>query len=398
VDSKHFNILAISAFISFVTAGLVHSAYNTWTPEKIAGEKLLPDFEGYANNIANVVLQSGETTLTLTRAKDGTWGLAERGSYPVVRNKVRSFLGQVAKAELVEAKTRDPKRYNLLELDDPAGKDASSKLIKLSDAKGNVFSELVIGKQRYSAFGSGKSGSYARRAGNNQTWLTNVAIQVPLKVADWVEPAFFKMSMDKVSSMTLTPPDGPEVRVVLETPEKKADSAENKDTGDKTKTAGAEPKSKPAEIKFKFAAIPEGQKLKDDVDATQIVRALETLELTDVRKAGSVAAPKDAETLKALVETKDAMQLDMAVVKTGESERWLTIAVRADGKDAEAAKQMKARVEGWEFKIPNWRSGQIFKTSVELFDAAQEEQEEDGQEDKENQRDENGDKKEADDQ
>ncbi len=156
MDSKTFNILAISAAISLVTAGIVHSAYDTWTPEKIEGEKLLPDFERYADNIANVTLQKGETTLTLIKAKNGKWSLSERDSYPVLRNKVRGLLGQVARTELVEAKTRDPKRYNLLELGDPAEKNAVSKRIKLSDASGRVLSELVIGKQRLSAFGSGK--------------------------------------------------------------------------------------------------------------------------------------------------------------------------------------------------------------------------------------------------
>jgi len=362
MDSKTFNILAISAAISLVTAGIVHSAYDTWTPEKIEGEKLLPDFERYADNIANVTLQKGETTLTLIKAKNGKWSLSERDSYPVLRNKVRGLLGQVARTELVEAKTRDPKRYNLLELGDPAEKNAVSKRIKLSDASGRVLSELVIGKQRLSAFGSGKSGSYARRVGNDQTWLANVAIEVPLDITSWVDTTFFKMPLDKVSAVTLTPPDGKAVRLVLEAPEKKVDSAASKDVDDK-KTA-----TKPAEPKFEFSSIPEGKKLKDRVDATQMIKTLETLDLKDVRKAGGVEAPKDAEIFQALVETKDEMQLDMTVLKSGKSDRWLTIKVRSDGKDAEAAKTIKAKVEGWEFKIPDWRSEQIFKTSADMFE------------------------------
>ena len=170
------------------------------------------------------------------------------------------------------------------------------------------------------------------------------------------------MPLDKVSAVTLTPPDGKAVRLVLEAPEKKVDSAASKDVDDK-KTA-----TKPAEPKFEFSSIPEGKKLKDRVDATQMIKTLETLDLKDVRKAGGVEAPKDAEIFQALVETKDEMQLDMTVLKSGKSDRWLTIKVRSDGKDAEAAKTIKAKVEGWEFKIPDWRSEQIFKTSADMFE------------------------------
>ena len=99
--------------------------------------------------------------------------------------------------KLVEAKTRDPKRYDLLELGDPAKDDAKSTLLRLSDADGKAIGELIVGKRRVSAFGRGKTGSYVRRPGNDQTWLTNVELKTSFDVSDWVKPVFFSSTNDR---------------------------------------------------------------------------------------------------------------------------------------------------------------------------------------------------------
>ncbi|MEO1607991.1 MAG: DUF4340 domain-containing protein [Pseudomonadota bacterium] len=378
MDSKKFKILAVIALALFVMAGMVHSAYDTWTLEKVDGEKLFPDFDGYADGIARVMVQKGETKIAFIKQHDGTWTLADRGAYPVISQKVRETLGRLATAQLVEAKTRDPERYDLLDLGDPARQDANATLVKLSDAEGNLLGEIVIGKQSLSAFGNGRSGSYVRHPDRPQTWLANIILDVPLDVRNWVEPVFLKLPSDKVKLIELTDADGQKIKLI---PQEQAEPAEPV-TG-KTEAPGGDDTSKDDEAetqilkqqpaKFEFAAIPEGKKLKDDVDPTEMVKALETLELTDVRKAGSVEAPRDATSMKARVETKDGIKLDITVLKIGEDERWLSINVSAEGKDAEAARKIKADVEGWEFRITSWRSGQIFKTAAEIFDASEEE-------------------------
>jgi len=369
MDTKHFNILAAATFISLALAGIVHGAYNTWTSEKVEGEKLMPGFGGYADRIAQVTVQQGETTLTFKKGDNNNWKLTERDAYPVKSVKVRELLRSIAMAELVETKTRAPKRYALLELEDPAGKNAQSKLIKMGTASGQYLADLVVGKQRAGAFGSGKPGSYVRRPGNDQTWLSNTVIEVPMEVTDWVDPAFLKLPADQIRSVKLTPPDGEAINLVLDElagTDAKADGAKAGQGDVKAATQKGEPK-------FKFATVPEGKKLKSSINATSMVKRLETFELADVRKAGSVKAPKDVKTFKALIETKKGIQLDTSALAIGEDERWVSIKVVADGTDAEAAKQLKASVEGWEFKVPEWRFKQFFKTAADMFEENKEE-------------------------
>ncbi|MGI9408656.1 MAG: DUF4340 domain-containing protein [Hyphomicrobiaceae bacterium] len=340
MNSKHFNILAIAAVVSLVTAGLVHSAYDTWTVETVGGEKLFPSFDRDAKQVSKVSLRKGKQAFTFAKKDDGNWVLSERGDYPVKSEQVRKLLVEIAQAELAEAKTRDPKRYDLLELGDPEKDGATSTRVTLSDKAGKKVGELVVGKRRVSAFGRGKTGSYVRRPGEEQTWLTNGEIRTTMDVSDWVEPVFFKMKLDRFKTLTLEPTGGDPVKVVID--DKKKDN-------------------------FKFESIPDGKTTKKGIDATVMIKALETLEMTDVRKTPTAKPPKDAQTIPAVLETKDGMKLKFAVLKVGENDRWLSVDVLEDGKKADEAKKLRKALSGWQFKIADWRSRQVFKTAIEMF-------------------------------
>lgn len=341
MDAKHFNVLAIAAVVSLVTAGIVHSAYDTWSTETVSGKKLFPAFGSDANQVGQLVLRKGKDTFTFDKTKDG-WTFAERGGYPVDAGKVRELLVRVARAELVEAKTRDPKRYNLLELGDPEKDDAKSTLVRLGDADGKAIGDFVVGKRRVSAFGRGKTGSYVRRPGDDQSWLTNVELKTSFDVSDWVEPVFFKMPAADITTLTLQTPDGGDVKLVVD---------------DRKKNT------------FKFESVPQGKKLKSGIDASIIAKGLETLELTDVRKAADAKPAKGEQKIPVLLETKDGMKLRVAVLKIGEDERWVSVEVLEDGKSKDLAKDLRSRLGGWQFKIADWRARQVFKTAAEMFEA-----------------------------
>ncbi len=357
MDSKHLSILAIAAAVSLVTAGLVHSAYDTWTQEKLDGTLLFPQFDQAGATVDRVKLQQGEVTLTLTKDKAGGWSLLERGGYPVDGKKVRDLLVKVARAELVETKTRDPKRYDLLELGDPAKAGTTARLLRLSSAGGKVLGEVVVGKRRQSAFGAGKSGSYVRKPGDAQTWLSSSVIRLPMEVSDWVKPVFFQLPLDKIKAIKLSPPDGAPVDLVL---------AQNT-AADGGKQAKAKDGKKP-EPKFRFASVPDGKTTKDGVDATVMVKALETLEMTDVRKAEGANVPNTASRIPVTVELKNGLKLEASVLKIGDDERWVSIKVLSDGSDTETANKLREKLHDWQFKIADWRSRQIFKTAAEMFE------------------------------
>ena len=54
----------------------------------------------------------------------------------------------------------------------------SRACVRLLDDKGGVIAEAIVGKKRFDAFGASKSGTYVRKPGDAQTWLSNADIDV----------------------------------------------------------------------------------------------------------------------------------------------------------------------------------------------------------------------------
>ncbi|NQX80303.1 MAG: DUF4340 domain-containing protein [Hyphomicrobiaceae bacterium] len=362
MELKKIKIIVIFTLISLITAGIVHSIYTKQTLEITEGEKLLPKFKNYANNVTDLQLQGGGIIFTIKKAKYGEWKLIERGSYPVSRKRVEKLFSQIAKAELIEAKTNNPKLHSFLQLEDPEKKNTTAKRIKLMDQSGLTLSELVIGKLRFNAFGRNKSGTYVRLAGDTQTWLAYPAIQFELLVSDWVDPYFFKITADEITSITLIPPDGQIIKIVSEVANNSLPSDEtDKDNKEYTGNELKKPK-------FRFINIPEGKKLKERINAFEIVRVLETLELKDVRKSKIIKDKENSSVFTASIETNNSLLLKLNLLKSENSDYWLSAEIIKNGNDLEYANKLRKELEGWHFKIANWSADQFFIHKKDIFE------------------------------
>lgn len=338
MEPKHFNLLAVAAVVSLVAAGVVHGAYNDWTTESFAGEKLLPGFDRDANQVHGLAVQKGKAKLTLKRSDTG-WVIVERANYPAKPEAVRKLLVGLATAELIEPKTRVESKYALLDLEDPKKDDTKATLINLTDKGGKTIADVILGKRKVAAFGTGRAGTYVRRPGKARAWLASENLSAPVDVSNWVEPVFFRIDPKTVKSLSVTAPKAQPYLIVAE-------------------DAKAE--------KFKFSGIPEGTKLKSGVSASSMVTSMKTLELLDVKKIETL--PMGDKVHAAMLETADGMKIDLRL-RAEDADRWISLKVVADGKNAEAAKALRASTEGWEFKVADWRARQTFKSSDDLFEA-----------------------------
>jgi len=306
---------------------------------RVSGEALFPGLAGKADRIAKIRVTQGNTTLGLARDKDG-WSLEDRGGYPARTDTVRALLIGLAEAELVEVKTSSKERYSVLELEDPHDKDAKSRLIQLLDDKGNAIAEVVVGKKRSDAFGSSRGGTYVRRPDDAQSWLANADINAPIAIRDWVQPNVIDIPSQKIASV--------DIEIVGEEPLKIVRDA-------------ADPS------KYTLAAMPSGKKLKDNFAIGAIVRAAGSIELEDVRKAGS-AQSQEAGT--ALLEADGGLKVTLRLRKEGD-DYWLSAeASGADGEAKKTAEDIMRRVQGWQFKVSTTKAQSILKRRADLFEAS----------------------------
>ena len=334
---KHFALLAVAAVVSLAVAIAAYSGSKPWSLATQDGGKLFPALGGEAANVAAIEITQGADTLTIGRTGK-SWTLKNRGGFPASVEKVRAFLLDLTEADLAEPKTRLPERYGLLDLGDPKAKGAASRLVRLLDDKGAVLAEVVVGKSRPDAFGSGKGGTYVRKPGDEQTWLVDSDISAGTALRDWIKAIAFETSTDKVAKITVAV-EGQPAYVI----ERNAD-------GD-----------------HKLVDMPAGKKLKFVNILDNIVESASYLPFEDVRKA-ETAAGGNAGTVS--LEGADGLKVEIRLRRDGDAP-WFTVAATGEGASKTIADEITARTSGWEFKmLPSKADGLLKKRDDLLEDSS----------------------------
>lgn len=333
-----FASLLVAAAITLAVAIVAYASNNKVARPKVTGTPLAAGLAANAKRIARLEITQGEKSVQL--ALDGAnWVVANRNNYPAKPDAVRGLLVKLSEADLVEPKTKSKERFGLLELEDPANKDAKSRLVRLLDAKGSVLSEVIVGKKRFDAFGANRSGTYVRRPGEDQTWLANADLEASPSARDWMPTGVLDVAAAKVATMTIEVPGEAPLKIVRDA------------------AGGQVPK-------FNLANMPAGKKLKESTSLDSMVRAAANIELEDVRKA-EADAKADAGTVT--LEGDGGLKVVIAIRKSGD-DTWAGITATGDGASKADAEAIAKRVAGWEFKLPAGRATAILKRQGDLIE------------------------------
>jgi hypothetical protein len=336
---RNFLYLAIAAALSVLFAVVSYASNNQWSTGKAAGEKLFPSLSNDLSKVAGVQIRQGDDSVTLEKS-GASWGVKDRSGYPVDFTKLRALLVGLSEAELLEPKTRRHDRYAALELEDPADKGAKSRLVRLTGEKGAMLAEVVLGKKKFEVFGANKSGTYVRKPGDPQTWLTNTELNASVSAKDWMRTNVLTLDAAKI------------IRVTIEIP------------GEQPLVMAREGNG--ADSKLAFVGFPPAdKKLKEASAADGIARAIASIDLEDVRKLD--AAPKRDVVTVVKVESKDQPSVTLNFRKEGES-NWLSFSATGEGDVKAAAEELTQRTHGWEYKIADYKANAILKKRADLLE------------------------------
>jgi hypothetical protein len=365
---KGFVYLAATAAATVLLAIVTFASNNQWSTGEKAGEKLLPGLSDAIGSVAELEVRQGDNAVVLER-KGGSWFMKSREGYPADVSKVRTLLVALGQAELIEGKTRKPERYAALEVEDPTGKTAKSRLVKLTGNKGNAIAEVVIGKQRAEAYGSGReAGTYVRKAGDAQTWLANAEIGASAAVKDWVKTTFLTLETDKIGRIGIEIPGEQALKIERPAPPAKdaKDTKAKKDAKEPTKDAKEAESPPPAKLAF-VAFPPDGKKLKDAGAAETLARAVGSIDIEDVRKLAEPPSGEGVSTVR--IELKDGPTATLRLRKDGDG-HWLSIVATGESEAAKkAAEEIASRTKDWEFRIPAFKAEAILKKRSDLLEA-----------------------------
>ncbi|MBC8329438.1 MAG: DUF4340 domain-containing protein [Planctomycetes bacterium] len=264
MNAKTLGILAAAAVALAVVATTMHQSDQPGGEETALGP-LSPGLQEGVNRAQTLRISSGDAVMEFQRGEAG-WTSPAHDGFPVMGERVREALIQLARLEKKDALTRDPARWAALQLEEPGPGSEARGVQILGD--GDPLLDLVLGKDKWGA----SPGIYARLAGQDQTWLCDGRVSLPRTATEWMEKRVGQVPMTDVASVVL---ERGGATLSVNRPEQAEGAA----------AAGA--------VDWLLAELPEGRALATPNPLGRIAGALGWLSFDDVRQAASI--PHDGE-------------------------------------------------------------------------------------------------------
>ena len=350
MSRKHFSWLAALAVIATGVALFMPSqTSHVDTPTR---GPLLPGFAAQANTIdwLRVTGAGDEVLATLERGPEH-WTVLEAARYPADWDRLRALLAGLAQARVIEAMTANPDYYDRLGVSDVSSPDAQG--VKVEFSAGTGLPAVILGNPA-----KARDGQYARLDGETQSVLIDRALDVPASREDWIDRTIVDIADDEVVQVDIEHADGETLRA-------RKTSADDEDFTLEGLADGVEPKSAWTvnSLAGALAALRLDDVLQEDeIDWTgATVYRVVTADGLEVRVENVAVPPVEEEEQTA---TEHWLRLTAGVYTTG-----LDTGVSAEADDAaarERAQAINTRVQGWAYRIPEYKASSMTKRLADL--------------------------------
>lgn len=284
MNSKTVLGLGTATLLAIIAAVVITTARKPVLEIAERAPYAFPELRDHLNEVKSLTITgAGNTPLVTVENTGQGWTVQQKGGYPADLGQVRSLLLKLVDSRLREKKTANQQRFSELGVEDIGQPEAKGLLLTLDGLAQPV--QVIIGK------GNARGdGTFIRRAGNQQSWLTEGSLSLTKEPEAWLERALADIAADRVKEVTLRRPDGKTLRLF-------------KQAGD---------------ANFKVADIPKGRELLSDSAANSVGALLSGLRLEDVQPAGEAAPPADGKTYRARFTTVDGLLVDITAWKRDE--------------------------------------------------------------------------------
>ena len=317
MSSSSLRNLGILALL-LVGAVVVMEMRSTRQPTSTGG-LLFGDLKARLGEVDTVTItRAGDEVPTVLVAMDGRWRVSNRGNYPADPGTLRKVLLTMADAQIIEAKTADPKHYGTLELNDPTSE--AGQAVRVDLAGPELEYGLLIGKRQGEY-------RYVRTPGEAQTWLIDTDPAIPDEMRGWLARTIVDMDAADIERISIRHADGEEI------------------TTDRASREQSD---------FDVLDIPEGRALRPSFVANGIGNVLTGLELEDVR-------PETADPVSVTTEfeTFDGLTIAIRSMIT-EDGSWIAVhATSEDEASNDAAGVINTRLQGWQYRVGDFQAGQL---------------------------------------
>ena len=153
-----------------------------------------------SNSVTALSVRKGGAAPVVTMHKVADqWTVAERADYPADVAKLRKLLLALGDAKIVEEKTSNPANFSIIGVEDPTQPGAMGAQVTVPLAMAST--AVIVGKP------SGP-GYFARRAGENQSYLVEPPISLETEPRYWIDSRLIDVPTKSIQSVEIKPATG----------------------------------------------------------------------------------------------------------------------------------------------------------------------------------------------
>ncbi len=338
MNNKSISILILITLVVLVATYVAVDQESKLVKNDPSNQYLLDDLKRNINDVAQIDIVSGKDRLNI-KLNNGEWQLTDKYNYSADLGKVKDVIFGLTNMTKVEAKTKKAENYAKLGLEDPQQENATSKLIILSNAKGDKLTQLILGNTR-----PGSNTQYVRSENAPQAWLISPALKVDLLALNWLDKQLMHISKDRIKKLVITQDDGKQLVI----------TKESADSGDHV-----------------VEDFPEGKKLSARFEPRNIATVLENFSLEDVRKSDAIDF-ESAPVIKAEYQTFDGLKISTLVLEK-DGLYYAKFSVVSEPTNAETgtvkdeASTLNAKLSPWIYVIPKTKYDLMVKKMSDLI-------------------------------
>ena len=332
MSRQRFISLVVAAVLAI--SGALYLSTQRNLPRDAHGTALLPALANELNTVTALSVRRGHAIPTVTmHQQSGRWTVAERGDYPADVSKLRKLLLALSDARIIEDKTSNPASFPIIGVEDPSLPGATGAEISIAAKDGKH--AVIIGK-------STGEGNFARRAGENASYIVEPGISFEAEPRYWIDSHLLDIAAGSIQSIEIKPAAGPAYTV------HRAHAAAG---------AGAVPGPAAAVAdNFMLDGVPVGRKAADTAVLAPSPTTFSGLTADDVTTVGDIDFSKAT---VATVTLSDGSVITVTGATSGDK-HWVHL---QPSKDA----ALNARAAGRAFEIAGYRYDAIFRPLEQLL-------------------------------
>lgn len=324
-------ILAAIAVFAVISAAVVVKNDSPLGALSSVSGKFLAGVSKKTPEIASIAIMKKGNWISVASTASG-WVLVDRNNYPVEEQKIGKLLLGAANLEIIESKTNDATRFDVIGVDDAEGAESRATRIIFATAGGaEIIADFVQGDVKRSGNTEASGELYARITNDNQAYLVKGDFDVQLGSDYFIEPSVLNVVQKRIHQVVIKHPI-------------------TAGTIDDIKTAQSEDVKIYRAVGMNDFSLSASKTEKNKVMLNEIADTLENrMTFMDVRPTETMVFPEDA-VVTAEFQTFDQLNVAVSIAKIDGS-YWAKFKASSTKPAFKEVKKINDRVDSWVYKL-----------------------------------------------